>query len=106
MGGKNEISGNAVRILRKRFRLSLLELAHASDLSESYLSLFESGKRELSPDAKGRILKALIRKMDDFIEQRKRDIRKLEEENRELADISKQLSMISKSEHIAIGAGR
>ena len=86
-----KLDNKEVRILRKRLRLSLLELAEASDLSESYLSLFENGKRDLSPDAKGQLLKALIRKIDDRIELDKREAREREKERLELESIGAEL---------------
>ena len=64
-----------LKILRNRFKLSLVDLGRASGINISTLSLFENGKGKLSEKAKMRLMAALIQAL-----------RRVEEEERQIAE--------------------
>src|SRR5262245_11308063 len=114
--GKKLEFRDEVRLLRNRFGLSLDDLAAYANLSKTHLSLFERGERELSEDAKRRVLDALLYEVKRLEEREKQRLAEIQKRIKSFTDIydaieraknsnTQRISVSSETmEHVAIGS--
>jgi transcriptional regulator with XRE-family HTH domain len=59
-------NGADCRIMRKRLRLSLKELADRADVGYAYLSGYENGRISPGPAWEQRVTRALVQRLDEL----------------------------------------